>query len=84
MTNVLNVLKFEADKDLKKLRHPVDKDKWSTEPAVANAFYSPNKNDIGRYLQTALIYFENNKNCLQFSQRVYCNLSFTVNIFQSR
>lgn len=47
MTNVLNVLKFEADKDLKKLRHPVDKDKWSTEPAVANAFYSPNKNDIG-------------------------------------
>lgn len=52
MINVLNVLKFEAEKDLKKLRQPVDKDKWSTEPAVANAFYSPNKNDIGNYTVT--------------------------------
>ena len=24
----------------------VAKDKWSTEPAVVNAFYNPNKNDI--------------------------------------
>jgi neprilysin len=23
-------------------------DKWSTEPAVVNAFYNPNKNDIGK------------------------------------
>ena len=30
-----------------KLRRPVDKDKWATEPAVVNAFYNPNKNDIG-------------------------------------
>lgn len=30
-----------------KLRQPVDKKKWSTEPAVVNAFYNPNNNDIG-------------------------------------
>lgn len=47
MRNVLNVLKFEADQNLQKLRQPVDKNKWSTEPAVVNAFYNPNKNDIG-------------------------------------
>ncbi|XP_050304962.1 neprilysin-1-like [Anthonomus grandis grandis] len=46
MRNILNILKFEAEQNLQKLRHPVDKDKWSTEPAVVNAFYNPNKNDI--------------------------------------
>ncbi|KAL3268210.1 hypothetical protein HHI36_007334 [Cryptolaemus montrouzieri] len=46
MQNILNVLKFDSDQNLSKLRQPVDKDKWSTEPAVVNAFYNPNKNDI--------------------------------------
>ncbi|CAH1375017.1 hypothetical protein MTP99_016416 [Tenebrio molitor] len=46
MTNVLNILKYDAEQNLQKLRQPVDKDKWSTEPAVVNAFYNPNKNDI--------------------------------------
>ncbi|XP_043526357.1 neprilysin-1 isoform X2 [Frieseomelitta varia] len=44
--NVLAVLKYDAYHNLEKLRKPVDKDKWSTEPAVVNAFYNPNKNDI--------------------------------------
>jgi membrane metallo-endopeptidase-like protein 1 len=48
MTNVLNILKYDAEQNLQKLRQPVDKDKWSTEPAVVNAFYNPNKNDIGK------------------------------------
>lgn len=47
MVNVLNILKYDAEQNLQKLRQPVDKDKWSTEPAVVNAFYNPNKNDIG-------------------------------------
>ncbi|XP_072385133.1 neprilysin-1-like [Diabrotica undecimpunctata] len=46
MLNVLNILKFEAKQNLEKLRQEVDKEKWSTEPAVVNAFYNPNKNDI--------------------------------------
>ncbi|KAL1491391.1 hypothetical protein ABEB36_011995 [Hypothenemus hampei] len=46
MRNVLNILKFEGEQNLRKLRQPVDKDKWSTDPAVVNAFYNPNKNDI--------------------------------------
>ncbi|KAJ8981669.1 hypothetical protein NQ317_017290 [Molorchus minor] len=46
LRNILNILKFEAEQNLGKLRQPVDKDKWSTEPAVVNAFYNPNKNDI--------------------------------------
>lgn len=48
MVNVLNVLKYEARQNLQKLRKPVDKNTWSTEPAVVNAFYNPNKNDIGK------------------------------------
>lgn len=48
LINILNVLKYDAAQNLQKLRQPVDKDKWSTEPAVVNAFYNPNKNDIGK------------------------------------
>ncbi|KAJ8920319.1 hypothetical protein NQ315_011981 [Exocentrus adspersus] len=46
LRNILNILKFEAEHNLRMLRQPVDRDKWSTEPAVVNAFYNPNKNDI--------------------------------------
>ncbi|XP_023311755.1 neprilysin-1-like [Anoplophora glabripennis] len=46
LRNLLNILKFEAEQNLRKLRQSVDKNKWSTEPAVVNAFYNPNKNDI--------------------------------------
>ncbi|XP_023238292.1 neprilysin-1-like isoform X1 [Centruroides sculpturatus] len=46
LINLFNVLKFEASKNLLKLRQPVNKDRWTTEPAVVNAFYDPNKNDI--------------------------------------
>lgn len=49
LENVLAVLKYDAYHNLEKLRKPVDKDKWSTEPAVVNAFYNPNKNDIGNH-----------------------------------
>lgn len=44
---MFNVLQFECIRNMDKLRKPVDRDKWTTEPAVVNAFYSPNKNDIG-------------------------------------
>ncbi|EDW29684.1 GL14909 [Drosophila persimilis] len=37
---------WESEKVLHLLRQPVDKEKWTTEPAVVNAFYNPNKNDI--------------------------------------
>lgn len=45
--NVLSILQWESEKLLNLLRQPVDKEKWTTEPAVVNAFYNPNKNDIG-------------------------------------
>lgn len=45
---MLNTLSWDAQKNLHTLRQPVDKDKWATEPAVVNAFYNPNKNDIGK------------------------------------
>ncbi|KZS15003.1 Endothelin-converting enzyme 1 [Daphnia magna] len=44
--NILNIKRYEAEYNLNKLRQPVFKDKWSTEPAVVNAFYNPNTNDI--------------------------------------
>lgn len=47
MDNIVQMGRWKADQNLEKLRKPVDKDKWSTEPAVVNAFYDPNKNDIG-------------------------------------
>lgn len=37
------------------LRQPVDKEKWTTEPAVVNAFYNPNKNDIGKDFKENLL-----------------------------
>ncbi|XP_076160206.1 neprilysin-1 [Ptiloglossa arizonensis] len=46
LENILALLKYDAYHNLQKLRKPVDKNKWSTEPAVVNAFYNPNKNDI--------------------------------------
>lgn len=46
--NVFNILRWDAQRNMQMLRTPVDKDKWTTEPAVVNAFYNPNKNDIGK------------------------------------
>ncbi|XP_016962687.1 neprilysin-1 [Drosophila biarmipes] len=46
INNVLSILQWESEKMLRLLRQPVDKEKWTTEPAVVNAFYNPNKNDI--------------------------------------
>ncbi|CAH1984049.1 unnamed protein product [Acanthoscelides obtectus] len=43
---MLDALRFEAQQNFNKLRQPVDKNKWSTDPAVVNAFYNPNRNDI--------------------------------------
>lgn len=60
MQNVLNILKWESEKNMQILRQPVDKEKWTTEPAVVNAFYNPNKNDIGKH--TSDYYF--NQICL--------------------
>ncbi len=48
LENLFSILNFEAERNIAKLRKAVDKDKWATEPAVVNAFYNPNKNDIGK------------------------------------
>ena len=58
MNNVLNILKWDAQRNLQLLRKPVDKDKWATEPAVVNAFYNPNKNDIGNKSFMATINYQ--------------------------
>ncbi|MEE6483795.1 hypothetical protein FKM82_013658 [Ascaphus truei] len=44
--NILEILRSGAQKSLKKLREPVDKDVWIIGAAVADAFYSPNRNQI--------------------------------------
>ena len=48
LRNLFSILRFEAERNIDKLRKPVDMDKWATRPAVVNAFYNPNKNDIGK------------------------------------
>lgn len=49
MNNVLNILMWDAKRNMQLLRKPVDQDKWATDPAVVNAFYNPNKNDICKF-----------------------------------
>ncbi|KAJ8320335.1 hypothetical protein KUTeg_001922 [Tegillarca granosa] len=44
--NVLKLDLFDATNTMKKLRQPVDKNQWEQDPAVVNAFYNPNTNDI--------------------------------------
>uniref|UniRef100_A0A8C6SZ59 Membrane metallo-endopeptidase-like 1 n=1 Tax=Neogobius melanostomus TaxID=47308 RepID=A0A8C6SZ59_9GOBI len=44
--NILENLRSEAHKSLKKLREPVDPDLWIIGAALVNAFYSPNRNQI--------------------------------------
>lgn len=48
MKNLFEILKWDTHKNLEILRQPVDRDKWNTEPAVVNAFYNPNRNEIGK------------------------------------
>ncbi|XP_063886684.1 neprilysin-1-like [Scylla paramamosain] len=46
LQNIFNWLRYDATKNLGRLREDVNKSKWSTAPAVLNAFYNPNFNDI--------------------------------------
>nr|QHX41531.1 neprilysin-like 1 [Octopus vulgaris] len=46
MKNVLETMKGNAIENLKVLRDTVDKDRWITQPAVVNAFYSSTRNSI--------------------------------------
>lgn len=45
-SNLMNIKRYEVASVMKKLRKPVDKDQWEQDPAVVNAFYNPNTNDI--------------------------------------
>ena len=44
--NVLNIKKFNQEKDFKKLNEDVDKDEFVCSPQTVNAFYDPNSNSI--------------------------------------
>ncbi|XP_046381233.1 neprilysin-1-like [Haliotis rufescens] len=44
--NILRVEEYSAINMMRKLREPVRKDTWEQDPAVVNAFYNPNRNDI--------------------------------------
>lgn len=48
LVNILNIYRYDARHNLQNLGQPVNKDKWGINgPAIVNAFYNPNKNDIG-------------------------------------
>ena len=66
MSNLFNILEYEATRNIEKLRKPVEKEIWGIPPAQVNAFYNPNKNDIGMYLY--FLCTPNIKN-LEFKQR---------------
>ena len=50
LSNLFAILEYEAARNVAKLRKPVEKDMWGIPPAQVNAFYNPNKNDIGKML----------------------------------
>ncbi|KAG8222219.1 hypothetical protein J437_LFUL001417 [Ladona fulva] len=44
--NVISLTSFLMKKNLKKLHRPINRNEWTTSPAVVNAFYNPQKNAI--------------------------------------
>ena len=74
--------KWKASQSLDKLRKPVNKDKWSTEPAVVNAFYDPNKNDIGK--SKVSVDVRNLAICVQFDSRQKSNSDTRMFSFSCR
>uniref|UniRef100_A0A1A9WAX6 Peptidase M13 N-terminal domain-containing protein n=1 Tax=Glossina brevipalpis TaxID=37001 RepID=A0A1A9WAX6_9MUSC len=74
LANILNILQWETEKNMELLRQPVDKEKWTTEPAVVNAFYNPNKNDIGRQFDKHgnMMQWWNNATIEAFRGRTQC------------
>lgn len=44
--NVMSGLKYNFERDLKKLGKPVDKNEWRMNPQTVNAYYSPLANEI--------------------------------------
>ncbi|KAK7483108.1 hypothetical protein BaRGS_00025676 [Batillaria attramentaria] len=51
--NILAVRAYDARRVMSKLGKPVERNEWEQAPAVVNAFYSPNSNDIALVLQRA-------------------------------
>ena len=49
LSNLFAILEYEATKNIAKLRKTVEKEIWGIPPAQVNAFYNPNKNDIGKF-----------------------------------
>eukprot|EP00106_Octopus_bimaculoides_P018549 XP_014785991.1 PREDICTED: neprilysin-2-like [Octopus bimaculoides] len=44
--NVHQIKRYRSHNQIKELREPVDREKWLQDPAVINAYYNPNTNDI--------------------------------------
>ncbi|XP_052270674.1 neprilysin-1-like isoform X2 [Dreissena polymorpha] len=44
--NILRVERYDANRTMSWFRKPLDKEVWDQDPAVVNAFYNPNTNDI--------------------------------------
>ncbi|XP_029651468.1 neprilysin-1-like [Octopus sinensis] len=44
--SVHQIKRYKSHNQIKELREPVDREKWLQDPAVINAYYNPNTNDI--------------------------------------
>ena len=60
--NVLRILRYVVQDELKRLNETVDRQEWTTTPAVVNAYYSRTRNQISYFpiaiqLLMILIYF---------------------------
>lgn len=44
--NILNLLKYKNERDIKNVDKPVDKERWYMSPQTVNAYYMPTMNEI--------------------------------------
>ncbi|VDI27817.1 Hypothetical predicted protein [Mytilus galloprovincialis] len=89
--NTLSIWINGVTKNIKDLREPVDKNKWSTPPATVNAFYDPQTNQISRrydkqgklnqwWTDTAINNFKSKAECIQNQYGNYTVAAANMNL----
>lgn len=48
--NFIRINKFRVDKEFEKLLKPNDRGEWVMDPIIANAYYDPEQNSIGKFI----------------------------------
>jgi hypothetical protein len=69
--NTLNILQHLTREELNRLGSPVNKSAWDAAPAVVNAYYSRNKNQISKYIPFLFSFSETYSNNPAYSNYLF-------------